>query len=196
MVSRMKPTHAHEAAMHRPVLLYQPPAPVSEWVQQLQRDVGGAAFDRLKPVRRHMYHCTALAFVRLVRIEPLLDRICQIVAGLELESFYLGFNKFASFERWGGLNGVAAGVGDAAARRKTLVDAMWAAGLGDQLENGKSRPHMTLFHNSPPLGSHPIAPIGWRVSQLVLIRSHHGFGRHEEIARWPLSSPRQGELFH
>lgn len=72
---------------------------------------------------------------------------------------------------------------------------MRAAGLEGELEDGASRPHMTLFHNAPQLGSQPIDPLGWRVSQLVLIRSHHGSSRHEEIARWPLRPPRQGELF-
>lgn len=47
-------------------------------------------------------------------------------------------------------------------------------------------PHVTLLYDSKPIDEHPIEPVSWTVSELVLVRSFYGQSRHEHLARWPL----------
>jgi len=50
-------------------------------------------------------------------------------------------------------------------------------------------PHMTLgYRNGLPFGER-IAPLEWIAGELVLIHSHLGQTRHEQLGRWPLIDP-------
>lgn len=49
-------------------------------------------------------------------------------------------------------------------------------------------PHVTLLYDDPIIEREPIAPISWRVRELVLIRSHMGKGVHEPLGRWALEA--------
>jgi 2'-5' RNA ligase len=143
-----------------------------------------------------MLHCTTLPFRLLPNVTArLLDRVGRVMQEADIEAFDLTFNRIGSFQRWAGLNGSGAGVRYAAALRRELTREMQAEGLGQLVVDSSSRPHMTLLHNAPPIRPRPIDPIRWRVGELLLVVSHHGATYHEEIARWPLSRPRQGELF-
>lgn len=61
--------------------------------------------------------------------------------------------------------------------------------LGSRL--GRSRrcidPHLTLLYDEKSIGQYPAYPVSWIVNELVLVRSYVGLGRHEHLARWPLS---------
>lgn len=48
------------------------------------------------------------------------------------------------------------------------------------------KPHVTLLYDAKNIPEHPVHPVGWTVSELVLVRSYVGLGRHEHLARWPL----------
>ena len=56
-------------------------------------------------------------------------------------------------------------------------------------------PHMTLaygaMHAAAPVA---IEPIRWRAREFTLMLSHVGSGRHEQLARWPLSASTKVEL--
>lgn len=47
-------------------------------------------------------------------------------------------------------------------------------------------PHVTLLYRNGAPFSQPIAPISWRVDELVLVHSHVGLTRHDVAGRWPL----------
>lgn len=60
----------------------------------------------------------------------------------------------------------------------------------DQLRTGFT-PHMTLDYKHPRVAPRSLdTPISWPVTQLCLVDSLVGQGRHEVLARWPLR-PRQ-----
>ena len=48
------------------------------------------------------------------------------------------------------------------------------------------KPHVTLLYDAKNIPEHPVHPVGWTVTELVLVRSYVGLGRHEHLARWPL----------
>lgn len=51
------------------------------------------------------------------------------------------------------------------------------------------QPHMTLAYNGKDIAKTRLAaPISLKASAFVLIRSHHGEGRHEHLGQWPLGS--------
>lgn len=67
-----------------------------------------------------------------------------------------------------------------------------AAGCGVTLPESRFRLHLSLAYAGDPAPRARIAPIGWRVGEVLLIRSVHGVG-YQQLGRWPLV-PRQLEL--
>jgi RNA 2',3'-cyclic 3'-phosphodiesterase len=55
-------------------------------------------------------------------------------------------------------------------------------------------PHVTLRYQHPPVSVRRVQPLAWEVVEFCLVVSHHGKGRHEVLARWPLHD-RQIDLF-
>src|SRR5579864_1340720 len=49
-------------------------------------------------------------------------------------------------------------------------------------------PHMTLLYDPAEVRERTVEEIGWTATELVLVRSLFGYGRHEVLGRWPLSS--------
>lgn len=47
-------------------------------------------------------------------------------------------------------------------------------------------PHVTINYHGDGLGAKKMAPIGWTVSEILLIESIVGKGKHNEHGRWPL----------
>ncbi|WP_404336083.1 2'-5' RNA ligase family protein [Sphingomonas sp. MMS12-HWE2-04] len=68
--------------------------------------------------------------------------------------------------------------------QRKLVKRLTAMGL--HLPPYRFRPHMTLAYGTAPERTLPIAPIGWHVRELQLVKSIHGKGRHETLARFEL----------
>ncbi|MBT9464642.1 2'-5' RNA ligase family protein [Hydrogenophaga sp.] len=61
----------------------------------------------------------------------------------------------------------------------------------DQLRTGFT-PHMTLDYKHPRVAPRSFeTPVAWRVTELCLVDSLHGRGRHEVLARWPLRERQQ-----
>ncbi len=75
--------------------------------------------------------------------------------------------------------------------QRGLAAAMTDAGIGEYVRSS-FKPHVSLLYGGPFVASRPIAPIRWAVSELLLIRSVVGAGRHIELGRWPLASRQAG----
>jgi 2'-5' RNA ligase len=89
---------------------------------------------------------------------------------------------------------LSGGVGLAALRRfqRTLGAEMHATGIGSYVRSN-FKPHLTLLYADTFVAGEAIAPLQWRVEELLLIDSHVGEGVHEVRGRWPLAQ-RQGVL--
>jgi 2'-5' RNA ligase len=78
-----------------------------------------------------------------------------------------------------------AGADGFGALRQALVTAMAGAGLRKQIKTSFT-PHMTLSYSGPDGDEQTVDPIGWTVSELVLIHSLIGQSKHVVLGRWPL----------
>lgn len=47
-------------------------------------------------------------------------------------------------------------------------------------------PHVTLAYDARKVAAEPVAPIGWRVDEFVLVHSLLGRARHVRLGGWPL----------
>jgi 2'-5' RNA ligase len=65
--------------------------------------------------------------------------------------------------------------------------------MGVRLPRYLFRPHLSLTYGTAPQRTIAIPPVGWQVHEMLLIKSIHGEGRHETLARFPLV-PRQGSF--
>ncbi|MGS5087159.1 2'-5' RNA ligase family protein [Hydrogenophaga sp. A37] len=78
--------------------------------------------------------------------------------------------------------------------RRQLVDALRQAGWPPECIRQSFYPHITLDYRHEPVGVRRIKPLTWEVTEVQLVDSHYGEGRHEVLARWPLQD-RQPSLF-
>lgn len=68
---------------------------------------------------------------------------------------------------------------------RALGDCMKAQGLGNRVASHFT-PHMTLLYDRRLVDEHTIESFGWTVTELVLVHSLLGRGKHIHLARWPL----------
>lgn len=69
--------------------------------------------------------------------------------------------------------------------QRALAIAMGAAGIGHLIRK-RFNPHVSLLYCQQHVAREPIAPIRWRVDELVLIDSLVGRGKHVDLGSWPL----------
>jgi 2'-5' RNA ligase len=113
--------------------------------------------------------------------------VCEAAAEMTLTPFDVSFDRTASF---GGKSANHPfvlfgdrGLSALNAFRRTFAEAMTRKGLR-RWANTNFTPHLTLLYGEHRVEEYPIRPIGWTVSELVLIRSMRG---HVRVAEWPLS---------
>lgn len=112
----------------------------------------------------------------------------EIAAGLQSHSIELSLTKALSFRSGrGSYPFVLSGEPDE--ELKGLFDdlgqGMKAVGLGRYVSKSLT-PHMTLLYDATMVAPEPIEPVTWRATELLLIHSLRGLGRHDVLARWPL----------
>lgn len=122
--------------------------------------------------------------------EELLRRAMDAGSSVEMAPFGVGFDRIGSL---GGpeIGGLAL-TGGAELRtlrqfQRVVTAAMEAQELG-QFVRKRFNPHVSLLYGDHHVAPEPIAPIRWRVDELVLIDSHVGLGKHVVLAVWPLQS--------
>ncbi len=55
-------------------------------------------------------------------------------------------------------------------------------------KNPSSKLHLTLCYREQFVEATPVAPVGWQVKELVLIKSLLGKGQHIQLGKWPLQT--------
>jgi RNA 2',3'-cyclic 3'-phosphodiesterase len=120
-----------------------------------------------------------------------------MVAGgkVEMAPFDVGFDRVESLgdASHGGplvLTG-AAGLAPLRQFQRTVATAMTDAGIGPFVRTG-FKPHMTLLYDDRYVARQAIDPIGWRVSEWVLVHSIVGASKHIVLGRWSLRSRQMG----
>lgn len=118
--------------------------------------------------------------------EQSLRMACEAAAEVRMKPFEVSFDRTVGFRGKPG-NRPLVLVGDGGLRRLVsfrmmLGAAMTRRGLRRRA-NTNFAPHVTLLYDTREVAEHPVEPIGWTVSEFVLIRSVHG---HVQLGRWPL----------
>jgi len=117
------------------------------------------------------------------RPAQVIDRLLAIGDGLEAEPFPISLDRLAG-------NG-----GTIALRASRMPPGLSALQqqFDRQLRCWNVRrpgwtfnPHMTLVYRPHQEFIRPVEPVAWEATELVLIHSLVGRGRHDEIGRWPL----------
>lgn len=111
-----------------------------------------------------------------------------LAAGLAQPAFDVRLDQVASFARPRHSPLVLSGAGDGVAGPRALEAALRAglAPLG-LAEGRRYTPHLTLLRDDRVIHRQAVDPVHWRARDFVFVRSRIGQGRHEVIARWPLS---------
>lgn len=115
-----------------------------------------------------------------------LDALCEVLTVAMPEPFAIVLDRLWRNTLYGSR------LGHVLALRRDWEARLVRAGL-PVIPHG-SRPHVTLAYGQASGDAVRIDPIDWPVTELLLVRSIRGAGRHEVLHRWPLA-PRQGRLF-
>lgn len=171
--------------MHAPRPLYifaKPPEETALEAEQRRRDLGLA-----DDYGRERFHTTILPLCDARAAPPgLVDILEMAFASMVAEPCAILFDRLHRNALRGGRE-----LRDLRELQRRLVRRLTAMGV--ILPPYLFRPHMSLAYGAAPERTIPIAPIGWQVRELQLVKSIHGEGRHETLASFELIE-RQGSL--
>jgi RNA 2',3'-cyclic 3'-phosphodiesterase len=118
--------------------------------------------------------------------EQSLRGACEAFADVRMKPFEVWFDRAVSFRGKPGNRPFVLfgenGVRQLTSLRRMLAAAMTRQGLR-RTADANFTPHVTLLYDARDVEEHPIAPIGWTVSEFVLIHSMRG---HVHLDHWPL----------
>lgn len=147
------------------------------------------------PLRSATLHLSLLGLFPADRVDPgLADLVDGAIGGLDLRGFDLALDRIETFGSGDGrrpvvLCGPKRSEGAdrlAATLHRALRDPFAARGLPSPALR-RITPHVTLAYRPGVIeGRRLPVPIRWRVTELVLIDSLQGQGRHENLRIWPL----------
>ncbi|MBB1602485.1 2'-5' RNA ligase family protein [Variovorax sp. UMC13] len=155
---------------------------------QRQMDAHALSGGRVPPGR---LHATLYLLGDYEDVPHELLRLAKEVGGrIEMAPFGVGFDRIGSLGG-AGMGGLAltgaAELKELRQFQRALASAMKASGIGHPIRK-RFNPHVSLLYCDEQVPREPIAPIRWRVDELVLIDSLVGRGTHVVLGRWPLQS--------
>ncbi len=139
--------------------------------------------------RQELLHVTLFAIGNFPDLAPeRLDTAIKIATAFRMAPFDIVLDRALTFStKKAKLPLVLAG-GDGVAKvrmlRQALLGDMKRAGIRPTA--GSDESHMTLLYDPRQVPEQPIEPIRWTARDFVLVHSHYGLGKHEELGRWPL----------
>ncbi|MBT9553781.1 MAG: 2'-5' RNA ligase family protein [Hydrogenophaga sp.] len=177
------------------------PEDVAQVIVHLQRQLKATHPSPSKPMDPDRLHATLVPLGSYEQRIPLdVLRVAQKTGSLLDEMpFRVSFDtlqsrgpqrEFGTVE----LAGHGSGVQPLRRLRRQLVEALRQAGWPPAWIRHSYYPHITVDYRHEPVGVRRIQPLTWEVTEVQLIDSHYGEGRHEVLARWPLQD-RQPSLF-
>ena len=143
---------------------------------------------RDKP-RKELLHVTLFAIGDLPALpQERIDAAIKIASAFRMAPFEITLDRALTFNtRKPKLPLVLAG-SDGVAKVRILRQALLAdmKRAGIRPTAGSDESHMTLLYDPRQVPEQPIEPIHWTVRDFVLVHSHYGLGKHEELGRWSL----------
>jgi len=148
---------------------------------QRQHGLGG------RPIEAGRLHVTLCAAAKAVgRDMPVefIEAARAAVNGMRHAPIELHFDRAGTFTESGAVVLTGSGNGDATSLSRLLTGPLKRNGLAGE---GGSSPHLTLFYDKRHhLAPVTVEPVRWTSSDFVLLISHVGQSRYDELGRWPL----------
>lgn len=151
-------------------------------------------------VNEARYHVTTL-FVGDVRMfgETAIQSMSQAASAVAstTDTFRLEFNRIGGFGARSRLSPLALHHEHENPAFSNLAQRLHKELLRSGIRSQKgpsSKLHLTLCYREQFVEATPIPPIGWQVTELVLIKSLLGKGQHILLGRWPLRMTGEGTL--
>jgi 2'-5' RNA ligase len=140
---------------------------------------------RGRPISARRLHVTVHHIGDSVGLDAgIVDLAKRTAADVTIPAFRVAFNAVQSFRNGAVVLCGDDGIAGLEMLQRQVGRLMEKAGLGRAFQN--YTPHMTLLRDAHLVPGHPITPVGWRVNELVLVRSLLGQSRYEFLARVPL----------
>lgn len=171
-------------------LALTPPAEKLSMIAEHTNRLRSAHSLRGKPLAPSCLHVSLHSLGVHDGVPPILVKaVNAAMATVGVPPFDVTFESALSFanRRWTKPVVLRAG-GDLAALlelHRILGEAMIRAGLGRWVTRYFT-PHMTLLYDRRIVDEHAIQAFGWTVTDVALVHSLIGRGRHIHLARWPL----------
>lgn len=121
--------------------------------------------------------------------QALVDKAMAAAASLDVPAFDIVLDRAVSLKRREPRHlpcVLQAGepLGPLKALHQALIEALKAAEL---YRYAAFVPQLPLLHDNIPVESQPLGPVGWRVSELLLINTRLASGEQQQLASWPLT---------
>ena len=178
-----------------------PPRAVAEEIGRLQRALNRAYRGPSSPMAMERLHSTLVPLGSYEhRIPPeVLALALRAGSSLDTAPFRVCFDTLQSRGPRSAIGtvelaGHGAGVRPLYRLRRELVTALRAVGWPEAWIRPSFYPHITVDYQHAPVGARRIHPLAWDVTEVRLVDSLYGQGRHEVLASWPLRD-RQPSLF-
>ena len=186
---------------HDAYLLLHLPPPVAQAVSRLQRQLNMSYNGPSKPMAPERLHTTLVPLGSYMhRIPAEVLRLARNAGALLNEApFRVCFDTLQSRGTQSDIGtvelaGHGAGVQPLYRLRRQLVAALLEVGWPAEWIRPSFFPHVTLDYEHRPVSARRIDPLAWDVTEVRLVDSHYGQGRHEVLGGWPLQN-RQPSLF-
>jgi len=178
-VATMRRPVAEQAPAKRAIyMMAKPPPDALALIAALARDDAGRALD--------LRHVTLLPF-GFVEERPagFVEDLCERMAGFIAYACYMRFDRVA--ERSAVTLRATRPLRGVKALQRQIMRHLAVREF--PFFGNAPEPHLTLRYARDGQGAEAIAPIAWRVDEVLLIESVQGEARHEVRGRWPLQVP-------
>lgn len=167
---------------HNLFFAIQPPAGVTAEIERVRdgRDIGA------RRLPRKNLHISLVGLGRYADVsDGLVRRVLAAAGKIQIEPCRLIFDELV-FADGRSLLAASEPVRGVIDLRRRVAGALASAGF-PIAPSSRFRPHVTLAYGTKARPSVPVDPVSWRASEIVLIDSAIGSGRHTALARLALA---------
>ncbi len=176
------------AGMDNVFFAVQPDDDGAEEVERRAFDLCDALGLKGRPMGKGRFHVTLHGIGTYDGVpQDLIAKAAEAAKLVEMPPFEVVFDRAMSFRRRSRKRPlVLVGRNDSLqALRRALEENLKRTGLGRGAGSSYT-PHLTMLDDFGSVAERPVRPVGWIVSEFVLIHSLVGRGRYIRLGRWPL----------
>ncbi|MDQ7744545.1 2'-5' RNA ligase family protein [Hydrogenophaga pseudoflava] len=189
------------STLHNLYLMLHPPLAITQDIGRLQRLLNRSYHGPSKPMAAERLHTTLVPLGSYEHQIPREVVALALLAGslLDTAPFRVCFDTLQSRGPHSEIGtvelaGHGTGVRPLYRLRRELVAALLSVGWPEAWIRPSFYPHITVDYERVPVGVRRVEPLAWDVTEVRLVDSLYGQGRHEVLASWPLQD-RQPSLF-